>query len=127
MPLGFETTGFGGHQVTPDRGLSKNTKPRVLKVQFGDGYEQRIAEGINSLDETYAVSYSNRPKEEVDDIMAFLDNKKGVTAFTYTIPDSNNTPGLETSIKVVCDAYSATYVSDATYSLSATFRRVYEP
>ena len=100
---------------------------QVLKVQFGDGYEQRIAEGINSLDETYAVSYSNRPKEEVDDIMAFLDNKKGVTAFTYTIPDSNNTPGLETSIKVVCDAYSATYVSDATYSLSATFRRVYEP
>ena len=30
--------------------------------QFGDGYEQRLKDGINSLREEYAVSFVNREK-----------------------------------------------------------------
>ena len=121
MALGFTV---GSLQVLPDKGLSRQSTPRVLKVQFGDGYEQRIAEGLNSSNENYQISYSNRPKAEIDDIAAFIDEKKGVTSFNYVIPDTNN--GGETTIKVVCDQYNLVYVSDSSYTFTATFRRVYE-
>ena len=121
MALGFTV---GSLQVLPDKGLSRQSTPRVLKVQFGDGYEQRIAEGLNSSQENYQISYSNRPKAEIDDIAAFMDDKKGVTSFNYVIPDTNN--GGETTIKVVCDQYNLVYVSDSSYTFTATFRRVYE-
>ena len=121
MALGFTV---GSLQVLPDKGLTRQSVPRVLRVQFGDGYEQRIAEGLNSLQETYNISYANRPKAEIDDIAAFMDDKKGVTKFNYVIPDTNNSG--ETTIKVVCDQYNLTYVNDSSYTFTATFRRVYE-
>ena len=121
MALGFTV---GSLQVLPDKGLSRQSTPRVLKVQFGDWYEQRIAEGLNSSNENYQISYSNRPKAEIDDIAAFIDGKKGVTSFDYVIPDTNNSG--ETTIKVVCDQYNLVYVSDSSYTFTATFRRVYE-
>ena len=121
MALGFTV---GSLQVLPDKGLSRQSTPRVLRIQFGDGYEQRIAEGLNSSQESYQISYSNRPKAEIDDIAAFMDEKKGVTSFNYVIPDTNN--GGETTIKVVCDQYNLVYVRDSSYTFTATFRRVYE-
>ena len=126
MALGFSTTSsFGDLQILPDKGLGRTTTPRVLKVQFGDGYEQRVAEGLNSLDEQYTISYSNRPKTEVAQILAFMDSKKGVTKFPYRIPDPLQGSG-EREIQVVCESYAATYVTDEFYSFTATFRRVYE-
>ena len=86
---------------------------------------------INTIKETFSVSFNNRPKAEIDDIIAFFDNKNGTsplngsTAFAYTIPDSNQGGG-ERTIQVVCESYSQTYSYDDFYSCSATFRRVYE-
>ena len=124
MALGFQD--LGSVQRTPDKSFSKKVKPTILKVQFGDGYEQRVAEGLNPLKETFAISFDNRPKAEIDDIVAFFDNKQGTTAFNYTIPDTNS-GGSEKTIKVVCEDYSQKYTYDNFYSCSATFRRVYEP
>ena len=121
MALGFTV---GSLQVRPDKGLTRQSTPRVLRVQFGDGYEQRVAEGLNPMQETYNISYANRPKAEIDDIAAFMDDKKGVTKFDYVIPDTNNSG--ETTIKVVCEQYNLTYVNDSSYTFTATFRRVYE-
>ena len=124
MAIGFQD--LGSVQRIPDKNFSKKVSPTVLKIQFGDGYEQRIAEGINSIKETFSVGFTNRPKAEIDDIVAFFDNKKGTTAFNYTIPDSNQGGG-EKTIKVVCEDYTQTYVYDDFYSCNATLRRVYEP
>ena len=129
MALGFQD--LGSTQRRPDRGQSKKVSPTLLKIQFGDGYEQRVAEGLNTIKETFSVSFNNRPKAEIDDIIAFFDNKNGTsplngsTAFAYTIPDSNQGSG-ERTIQVVRESYSQTYSHDDFYSCSATFRRVYE-
>ena len=126
MAIGFNTTAsHGNRDIVPDRSLARTSKPRVLRVQFGDGYEQRVAEGINNINESYAVTLNNRPKAEIDDVVAFLDSLNGVTAFNFTIPDTNGV-GNETTIKVVCEDYGLTYNNDEGYSCSATFRRVYE-
>jgi len=124
MAIGFQD--LGSVQRTPDKNFTKKVEPTVLRIQFGDGYEQRIAEGINSLKETFNVAFTNRPKAEIDDIIAFFDNKKGTTAFNYTIPDTN-VGGNERTVKVVCEDYTQTYAYDDFYSCNATLRRVYEP
>ena len=112
--------------VRPDRFFSKASKPRVLVAKFGDGYEQRLADGINTIEQTFDVSFVNRSKTEIDDIMAYFDAKGGVTAFNFTIPDSNVGSPAETVIKVVCDTYNQVYVQTDCYTCTATFRRVYE-
>ena len=122
MAIGF--TDLTSTVRKPDKSMTRSTKPKVLFAQFGDGYEQRLADGINTLEETFQVSFNTRTKEEIDDIVAFFENKAGVTAFTYTIPDSNNSG--ETAIKVVCSTWNKTWTYGDYYSATATFKRVYE-
>jgi phage-related protein len=124
MALGF--TDLTATQRIPDKAMSRQTKPKRYVANFGDGYEQRIAQGINPLDQTYSVTFNTRPKAEIDDIVAFFDSKKGVTNFAFTIPDTNGS-GNETTIKVICEDYSISYDYDDYYSCNATLKRVYEP
>jgi phage-related protein len=127
MATGFIYDGAAAY-ATPDKGLSRGSKPSVLVARFGDGYEQRVADGINSLQESYNISFNNRTKAFIDDVVSFLDAKNGAANFTFTLPDSNNTTRTgEKDIKVVCDSYNTTYAYDDFYNLTATLRRVYEP
>jgi phage-related protein len=124
MAIGFDVGGTLG-VVVPDRGQKRNNKPRVFVANFGDGYEQRIANGINSLEQTIDVAFTTRPKADIDDIVAFFESKGGVTNFNFTLSDSN-AGGSEETIKVVCDTWDQTWVYDDYYTLNAQFRRVYE-
>ena len=65
---------------------------------------------------------------EIDDIIAFFTSKNGVTAFDWTIPDTNGSENgnTETTIKVICENWSQTWDYDNFYTASATFYRVYE-
>jgi phage-related protein len=124
MAIGF--TLLNGSTAVPDKNLSLASKPRVLIAKFGDGYEQRISDGINSMEESFSVSFKTRTKEEIDEIKLFLESKKGVGSFDFTYPESNAVGG-EITIKVVCDSFNTTFEYDEFYSLTASFRRVYEP
>ena len=123
MAIGFAD--LGNVQRIPDRGMSGQVTPNVRKISFGDGYEQRAVSGINNIAEVYNVSFNNRPKAEIDDIIAFFTNKAGVSSFNFTIPDTNS-PSSERTIKVVCDSYNTTYNNNDFYSCTGSFRRVYE-
>ena len=125
MAIGFNIGGSVG-VVAPDQTLSKTVTPRVQLAQFGDGYEQILSTGINPLQECYDVAFTNRARAEADDIIAFFEAQKGATNFSFTIPDTNSV-GNEKTIKVVCPDWSIAYVNAEASSVSATFRRVYEP
>lgn len=111
--------------ATPDRSLTRDVKPQVLTSTFGDGYEQRIAPGLNSIQETYTLQFRQREKEFVDDVISFLDGTKAVTKFNLRIPDTN-TSGSEKTVKVVLTNYNVNYQYDNFYSLTVTAKRVYE-
>ena len=69
MALGFNTGGtYGSRQIVPDKGMSKSNKPKVFTAEFGDGYEQRVAQGINNLEQEFSVGFATRPKAEADDL-----------------------------------------------------------
>lgn len=121
----YNTSG-GDIQVLPDNVMSRTSTGDVLVAAFGDGYEQRASYGINSVREAFEVNFSNRAKAEIDDIVDFFEAKRGVTAFTFTVPNSNESNNEE-ALKVVCDDYSTVYLNANFYSCSATLRRVYEP
>lgn len=124
MAIGF-TLSDGITQVGPDRGLTRRTQPKVLLADFGDGYEQRMPDGINSLKEFYTPVFINREQEEIDLIIEFFDAMLGVTAFDFTVPDSRNEIG-EKTIKVVCDSYDTIFTNHKISGCTASFRRVYE-
>tara|TARA_B100000953_G_scaffold287688_1_gene270129 strand:+ start:489 stop:884 length:396 start_codon:yes stop_codon:yes gene_type:complete len=130
MAIGFTTSSdYGSLPVRPDKSLSRKSKPKIHLATFGDGYEQRLGDGINSVKETFSVQFQTRTKADIDDIVGYFTSLKGVTAFNFTIPDDNvaASPGpQETTIKVVCDDFDITYDYGDFYSASANFRRVYE-
>ncbi len=125
MALGFDVGGTTG-RVQPDKNLSQVGKPTNLVAKFGDGYEQRAANGINAQEENYTAVFQVRPKEEIDDIVSFLEVTQGVTPFTLTLPHTNTTGG-ERNVRVVYDSYTLKYQYDDFYSLDVKLRRVYEP
>jgi phage-related protein len=111
--------------IRPDKSFSNVFKPRVHLATFGDGYEQRLVDGINSIPQEFTLQFNKRTKEEVDNIIAFLESLKGATSFNFTIPDTNSS-GDERTLRVVCDNFQQSYDYGDFYSCSAKFRRVYE-
>ena len=90
MAIGFTATNVLT-KVVPDRSLTNTATPNVRTAQFGDGYQQRAVVGINNITEEYTLSFANRNKAAADDIVAFFAAKNGVSAFNFTIPDTNST------------------------------------
>ena len=121
---GSNITGFSS-AVQPDKGLSRKNTPRTFTVQFGDGYQQRIANGINNLKQQFSVSFATREKAEIDDIVGFFESTNGVTAFDFTFADTNAS-GNEETVKVYVSEFTQNWDYDDFYTLSATFVRVYE-
>ena len=121
------TSSSSNFEAVADRGLSRQAQQRVLTAKFGDGYEQRVRDGINTKTENFNISFNNRSADEVNLIAAYLDSKAALS-FTLVITDTFSSGSLTTSsIKVVCDTYQIQYGHADYHSLTTTLRRVYEP
>jgi len=114
-------------EAVADRGLSRQSKHNVLTAKFGDGYEQRVLDGINTKQDMFNISFKNREAEDINLIAGFLDDKAGKN-FNFVITDTFSSGNLTTStLKVVCDGYDINYGQSDNHSLSCQLRRVYEP
>lgn len=105
---------------TPDFGAAVAYKPRVRRVAFGDGYEQRVGDGINTGTDAWSLTFAVRTDTEANQILAFLEARGAVDAFNWTAPDG-------TSGVFVCDEWSRTFDRFNQSTITAKFRRVYEP
>jgi phage-related protein len=120
-------TTSGAFEAVADRGLSRKSKHNVLTAKFGDGYEQRVLDGINTKQDQFSISFKNRDASDINLIAAFLDDSAG-KSFDFVITDKFSQGNLTTStIKVVCDDYNISYGQATNHSLSCELRRVYEP
>ena len=124
IPAGGIATGDPAANVTvvADRGMNRQATPRVLVARFGDGYEQRVADGVNPNDQQITLNFANREAAKIYEIAAYFDAIIG-KSFTLTITDHSG----NTDIKVVVENYNITYVSENFHTLGAQLRRVYEP
>lgn len=114
-------------EVVADRGLSRASTHNVLTAQFGDGYEQRVLNGINTKQDVFNISFNNRTAEDINLIAAFLDLKAG-KSFDFVITDTYSSGSLSNStVKVICNDYNVNYTREQFHSLTCTLKRVYEP
>lgn len=121
------TSGQADFEAVSDRGMARSSKHRVLTASFGDGYEQRVLDGINTKNDSFNISYNNRTSEDINLIAAFFDNKAG-KSFNFTVTDTFSGGNLSnTTMKVVCEEYNISYMRENFHSLTCTLRRVYEP
>ncbi len=106
--------------AAPDKMLGRGSELNTNVAQFGDGYAQRSPRGINNIKSTFNIAFVNRSELEIDDITEFFDSKNG-GHFDFTYPYK----GGEVTVQVVCESYNVTFISDAIYSCTSTFKKVY--
>jgi phage-related protein len=104
---------------SPDYGSKLSKEPRVLTAQFGDGYAQRAADGLNNAPQVWDVMF-NVPPADVDIIEALFESKGGVTPFTWTPPGKSQ-------IKVICKKWERVYTSYGLQGISAQLQQDFSP
>jgi phage-related protein len=120
MALGFNIgTEEAPEVICPDKNLKIVSQPRVLSVNFGDGYGQTIKDGVYSRKETYEITLVNRTAEEIDRVISFFETNKGVYSFEYTLRDDP----LEV-VSVICEEYNVIYTNRIASGCIASFRQV---
>lgn len=94
-------------------------QPATQNAKFGDGYEQRAEDGINSLPEIWDVAFTNRDKTEADAIDAFFKARKGVTYFQWTTPTG-------VSGNFICRTWNYRRVNAILATVSGRFEQVFD-
>jgi phage-related protein len=72
--------------VAPSSPVDIAVQPRVLVARFGDGYEQRTGDGLNSLVENVTLRWDHIRATEADPIINFFEARGGIESFFYTLP-----------------------------------------
>jgi phage-related protein len=75
----------------PQLGTSRATDQTVLNADFGDGYEQVTADGLNSIRDTLPLMWNALTSADADLVEAFWRSVGRATAFWFT-PPSKSTP-----------------------------------
>lgn len=64
----------------PNWGMKLSKEPKVKTITFGDGYEQRLKQGLNHNLRSYSLTFSG-DINQMQQIEAFLDRHEGYKAF----------------------------------------------
>lgn len=96
-----------------------STSYRVLRAQFGDGYEQAVGDGINTETQSWALQFSGS-ESYIGPIRAFLRDHMGVLAFLWK-------PPLGELTTFVARKFEVTPHGGDLYSLAVTFDQRFVP
>jgi len=97
-----------------------NARPKVNTLSFGDGFEQRLTEGLNQNPLTVNLSFE-LSQIDADTAIAFLNARvEDGASFDYTLPSETSTR------KFVCTSFPRSIPFLNRVTLSCTFREVFE-
>lgn len=96
-------------------GTAGKTECRILENDYGDGYNQRAADGLNSVVATWDVVWEDVSVNDIDTLEAFFEAKKGYIAFLWTPPRRS------VAKKWICKEWSRDIQGLKTDRLRATF------
>ena len=100
----------------PDLPARRRMKPNVHPIKFGDGHENRIADGINFMLAVWTVKFT-ADVTTVESIRSFLETQAGLTPFTWTDP-------LNNTATYICRQWDSDQMGFGVYELNATFEQV---
>ncbi|WP_414446860.1 phage tail protein [Burkholderia sp. 22PA0099] len=100
--------------------MSGTDTATVRKAQFGDGYAQRAADGLNNVAAVFDLQFIG-DAAKITAIRAFLAERGGATSFSWK-------PPLEAApLLFVCETWSRPTVDGAIYTMTATFTQTFAP
>lgn len=101
-------------------GASGKIKYRVRTAQFGDGYSQSVADGLNNEVQTWPLTFEGTI-EYVTPIRDFFRRHKGSKSFYWT------PPGESAPLLFRAEEVTFTSIGGGVYSMAAEFRQVFYP
>lgn len=102
---------------SPESGASQTTQPRVRVATFGDGYQQRVADGINNAPRTWSLSFRGSTAR-LAEISAFFEARGGVESFDWT-------PPYGAAGKFICKSWGRDVTALSAQTINATFEEVF--
>jgi phage-related protein len=106
---------------SPDYALSAKVKPRIVTARFGDGYAQRSRDGLNNIDRTWDVRWTDLSLDELEILTDFFELCAGVDNFAWT------PPGEQTAVKVIVEEWDKEWGNVGRYNLRASFIQDFRP
>jgi phage-related protein len=106
----------------PSYQSSVKIEPRVKKIQFGNGYQQRIPDGINSELKNLNLTFENRSEIETVSILHFLEERGGQQSFVYNVPTIYAKPSSIS--KFIAPNWETNYNFYNNYSIKTVFEEV---
>lgn len=104
---------------SPSIGANVALRPNVRRVAFGDGYEQRVAFGINTQPEVWNLEFRGKTTSVAAAIDAFLRARGGVQSFDWTSPAG-------TVGKFTCEEWSRSIDEPNVETVRTTFKQVFD-
>ncbi|RQR78364.1 MULTISPECIES: phage tail protein [unclassified Burkholderia] len=101
------------------QGFGGDTTLHVRKAEFGDGYTQRAADGLNNRSSTYNLRFVGSAAK-ITAILAFLDAHAGAISFLWA-------PPLREQGRFVCEKYSEPVKDGKSYTITAQFEQTFAP
>lgn len=100
------------------RQSSAQANIKVKRAQFGDGYAQSSADGLNSVRRTWDMTFIGK-KSKMADIISFLDSHSG-KSFIWNDPFYGDA-------FFYCDEYRYNNNGSTVYTVTATFEQTFQP
>lgn len=98
-------------------GYNVDIKPNIKTIQFGDGYAQKMADGLNNILLPFNLSFEDRGLQEITAILHFLSSRGGYQKF-YWIP-----PAPWNVVKIfTCPQWTPTQAFYDKYNLTCNFQ-----
>ncbi|WP_414451292.1 phage tail protein [Burkholderia sp. 22PA0099] len=104
---------------SPALGGQGDTTWSVREAKFGDGFTQRVEDGINNESDSWQLTFRGR-RDVVMPIREFLRKHRGARAFFFTPPGGEQ--GL-----YVCKAMSRVFNTATVFTITATFEQTFSP
>lgn len=102
---------------SPAPGASKAVAPRVRAANFGDGYQQHVADGINAAPSTWNLTFPGLSAAVANAIEAYLITAVG-SSFDWTDPAG-------VAGKWMCASWQREVLGMGKATITATFTQVF--
>ena len=107
--------------LNPSYPMNIKRDPKVNTLRFGDGFEQRLTEGLNQNPRIINLIFKYITESQSNTLINFLNTRvNNAESFDYTPPN-------ETIGKFVVDSsYNKKLIIGNFFTVSVTFREVFE-
>ncbi len=106
--------------ISPTAGATDKPEIKILQAEFGDGSTQPTPPGLNHIRKVLTLRFDLLEPDEKDAIVTFLEERKGVEPFLYTLP------GYSTPTLYTCSNWDTTALAAGMFAVSATLRQSFQ-